>query len=1526
MQKIPQQRFVSRQAVWLVAIATSLISLTGIQAQTQVINESFTGTTMSSNWIVNGSGYTPTLTANNVTGIVDTPGSGYLELTNTAGNLATAAYYNQSFNSAGTTVYASFNYQSFGGTGGTTHGGDGLTFFLFDGSVPFSVGAYGGSIGYAQKTAAGGGGSNINGLSGGYLGIALDAYGNFSAGSEGRVGGLGGTTSPVTESIAVRGPGSGLNGYAFLGGSGTLATALDSATRPSQTTTVQVLLSATNQLTVTLQQGGTSPQTVLQMDLSGYARPDTLKFGFAAGSGAATDNQLINNLVVSTIVASLWKNTSGDGNWTNNNNWNPTVVPTAGSDILLDNSSVTTAQTINTGTAQTIRSLGFDAPFNYTVNNNTLTFDDGSTAGFSGISVTSTHGTGTFTVNSNLAANNAIGIRNNSTSTLNVNGNVALGSNTLTLDGSGTNTSIAGVVSGSGAVVKNDAGTVNLSGANTYSGGTTLNLGTVNANHNSALGSGTVTLAGGTLGSANGATVANNLTLSANSGLSNITTSGILTQTASSTLNMANATQSGAVKLSNSSAAQALTVQVDSGSSTISGVISNGGTAATGNVIKSGTGTLVLSGANTYTGTTTINNGTVQLGASNVLASASSVAIGASGTLDLNKFSQKIGTLSATGGATLDFGAGSSNTFVFGTYNAPASGVLTVNNWNSGTNTLATTLSGQNVNSIYLSGYGNADEAASTSSTIYGNAYKITAAAQTWYYWNGTAGSNFNGTNYWSSTVSPTNTPLSIPTGTAGTLADIGNFNTSVNSSPTISGSQTLGGLRFDSASTQQYNVSGTGTLTMQSSAGSAFIQQQASNAIIGVPNPTQTISVASMVLASNTVLDTTGSHSLTISSNISSSGNRSLTKTGTGGTAILTGKNSYAGGTAINDGTLRMGSSTALGTGTATVASGATLEVGSLVNGTNLSGNNALNIAGAGVGGAGVLHNVSNSNTLSGVITQSQDSTITADAGTSLTLSNTATGLTGSGKNTTFAGSGNISAAYINTGTGGVTVNGANVTYGGGTANTYTGTTTVNSGTLTLSKSVSNGSVLGKLNINGGSVTLGAANQIADSSTVTLAGSGTLNLNGNAETVTALNSSSSAAQVTLGTGALTISGAVNATSTYAGTITGAAGSSLNLIGTGSTYLSANNSGFAGGINVSNGTLNASGSNSALGTGTVSITSQGNLQVQSGISLGNNLSINSTGPNNNGAIENVSGTNTLSGTVTVNGTSRINSDNGSLSLTNTVALGANALSIGGAGSTTLSGALTGNGALTKDGLGSLTLSHASNTFSGSTTVNAGTLNIAAANALNNSASLSIATGATVSLNDVAATVGTISGGGTLNFGSTGSLTLSSGTSTFAGGFTGAGTLTIGSGATFTLGAGFNDANLNIVLAGGTLNLNGTTSTFGNLSITASSVIDFGAASNSVITINNFTASGAGTLNVNNWTNLSDYFYSNNSPGTQGTAPINQVVFNTYTGANTKWISYDHEISPVPEPSTYGALFMAGLLGGGWWMRRRRAQR
>lgn len=1443
-----------------------------------------------------GVGYTPNLTS----GVSDPSGDGWLRLTSTGNNQATSTYYDLAFNAASATVYAKFDYESYGGSGA-----DGITFFLFDGSQTFGVGAFGGSIGYAQKTLAGGGGADISGLSGGYLGVALDEYGNFSAGSEGRVGGLNGTTDRVPDSIGVRGPGQGLDGYAFLGGSGTLPISIDSATRPTDTNTMQVLLSATNQLTVTLQQGGVAPQTVIQMDLSGYARPDTLKFGFSAGTGGATNYHDIRNLNVTTLSANLWSGNAANGLWDSNTNWNPTVVPTVGADILFDNTYVSTSQVIDTGADRNVRSLTFDTASSYTLNHNTLTIDDQGVPGFSGVAVSQTHGTSTNTINSNLALANSIFIRNNASGALDLNGNISAGSNSITLDGFGANTTLAGVISGSGAtVIKNDAGTATLAGANTYTGGTTINLGTLNANHATALGSGAVTLAGGTLGSTNASSVGNTLALTADSGLGQVTTSGTLTQTGGNyTLAMDGATQAGNVNLSNNNTGRTLTVQVDAADSAINGVIANGGTGA-GSLTKTGAGVLTLGGANTYTGTTTIADGTVQLGASNRLADTSAVSIGATGRLNLNGFSDKIGTLTAADGAILNYGSGTgANTFIFGTYSAPASGVMVVNNYESGLDSLASTVASQDVSTIYFSGLGVAIESASLTAMGggYGNAYLITPVEVTGKEWDGSSNSNWSRNPNWTSPGPPSNTQIAVFDSLG-----VGRPNVTVNRNDTIAG------IRFGSGATVDYDLGGDRRLTLTGTL--PYIQQQSAN--------NQTISTTGgLTLDANTVVDITGAGNLTISSAISSTGHNLIRDGAGAGKLILSGDNSgNTGSVYVNTGVVQAAHTNALGTGAATVSAGATLELSGGVSPTN-----AVAIAGSGVGGNGAIRNVSGTNTLSGTVTAVAAAKITADTGTTLNLTGN---LTGSNTTTTLAGAGSINVARITTGSGQVEIAGpGNVTFNGGaTANTYTGLTTVQSGTLTLAKNAGTNAIsTGGLLINGGSVVLGANEQIANGAGVTLAGSGIFNLNGRTETIGQLNGSSTAATTALGGGSLTIAGPNNTNSNYAGIITGSGASSLNVSGTGKVYLTGDNSGFAGTVNVTNGTLNASGSNSALGTGAVNVSSVGNLQVQGDIALANTVSIDGAGTSGNGAIENVTGHNTINGAVTLGGGSRVQSNAGSLTLAGGVTLGSHTLNVGGNGDVSITGTIAGLGGLNKDGAGVLRLG-AANSFTGTTVITNGSIVAEASNVFNNSAALTVGAGGTLSLLTHSQTIGNLGGAGIVDFGTDGRLTLGNGSATFSGSFTGAGELIIGPGASLTLGADFNNSNLTITLAGGSLLLNGTSSTFGTLNVTGNSVLDFGSDSASVFNTGLVTLSPGVNLDVTNWFDMVDYFFADNFPGAtpdvRGEAPQNQISFDGFSNSNTFWQGSDLQITPAPEPATYGLWFLSACLGAVFYRRHR----
>ncbi len=113
---------------------------------------------------------------------------------------------------------------------------------LSDYSVPAVPGAYGGSLGYAQKT-------GIVGFAGGWLGVALDEYGNYQNPTEGRIGGPG----FIRDSVGARGSGSGTTGYNWLGGTTTLNPQIDdnASATPSLGYYYQVIVDARNEPTST---------------------------------------------------------------------------------------------------------------------------------------------------------------------------------------------------------------------------------------------------------------------------------------------------------------------------------------------------------------------------------------------------------------------------------------------------------------------------------------------------------------------------------------------------------------------------------------------------------------------------------------------------------------------------------------------------------------------------------------------------------------------------------------------------------------------------------------------------------------------------------------------------------------------------------------------------------------------------------------------------------------------------------------------------------------------------------------------------------------------------------------------------------------------------------------------------------------------------------------------------------------------------------------------------------------------------
>lgn len=151
-----------------------------------------------------------------------------------------------------------------------------------------------------------------------------------------------------------------------------------------------------------------------------------------------------------------------------------------------------------------------------------------------------------------------------------------------------------------GTVVKNGTGAVSLGNANTYTGGTTVNNGTLNLNNASAIGTGALTLNGGAIGNTSTAPI----TLATN----NVQNwNGDFSFTGPDNLNMG----TGAVTLGGAGTAR--TVTVTAGTLTANAIpVATPGYGLT----KAGSGTLAFGGtaASTIAGTLTVNAGTLQIG------------------------------------------------------------------------------------------------------------------------------------------------------------------------------------------------------------------------------------------------------------------------------------------------------------------------------------------------------------------------------------------------------------------------------------------------------------------------------------------------------------------------------------------------------------------------------------------------------------------------------------------------------------------------------------------------------------------------------------------------------------------------------------------------------------------------------------------------------------------------------------------------------------------------------------------------
>jgi fibronectin-binding autotransporter adhesin len=802
-----------------------------------------------------------------------------------------------------------------------------------------------------------------------------------------------------------------------------------------------------------------------------------------------------------------------------------------------------------------------------------------------------------------------------------------------------------GVISGSGTLTKVTAGTVTLSGANTYTGDTTLAGGTLVAGHATALGNGgSITFTGGTLQYGAGITTDYSSRIADSTSALNINTNG------------QNVTYATALDTSNS-----------------------------GGLVKSGSGTLAFTAANTYTGGTTVSGGTLQLGTGGSVAG--NISLGSGTTLAFNRTDTTTHANTISGsGALAKSGAGAvvltgTNSYQGGT--TLSAGVLELGSADAIGTTGTLTLGGGTLRFTSANTTDYSARFATGNGQLYNldtNGEDVTLATALT-----SSGGSLTKSGAGTLTLTGANTYNSGTTVSAGTL-QVGNggstgllagsvsiasggtlaFNRTGNYTVSTGAITNAGSLTFAGGGvvTLNTNLSGTGTTTL--SAGTLQVDSGGS--------------ITTAVVNHGVLAFTTADFPSGVIS-----GTGSVTKSGAG-TVTFSANNTYEGGTTVSAGTLRVGNggaTGAVGTGDISVASGATLEFnrsGTLAYGGVISGDGTVAKAGAGTVVLTADHSYTGGTTVSGGILQ------LGNGGTAGSISGNIT----NNATVAFNRSDDLTYAGVISGSGSLTKSGAGILTLTG-ANTYNTGTSVTAGTLRVGDGGTTGSVASSINVgSGAALVFDRSNDVTYASTISASGTFTK----------------------AGAGTLTLTGENN---------------------------------FAGGATVSAGTvrIGAGGSVGGIGNSNVSVASGASLEFnRSGnVTYGGALTGDGSLVKSGAGTLILLGSSSLAGNSTVTGgTLQIGDVVEIINDTTTGAFAGNVDLAAGTGlvifrheNYTHAGAITGDGALTVKGYngpGVVTLS-GNNSHTGGTTVEGRTLVLGSAGALGSTGAISLTNGGTL---------------------------------------------------------------------------------------------------------------------------------------------------------------------------------------------------
>jgi autotransporter-associated beta strand protein len=505
----------------------------------------------------------------------------------------------------------------------------------------------------------------------------------------------------------------------------------------------------------------------------------------------------------------------------------------------------------------------------------------------------------------------------NGNTTIDIDGDVDLGANTLTFqtDGSRGGNRIDGAISGTGGLIKTSGNTLVLSGANLYTGTTTVDAGTLRfTNQNSLYNSNSANWTAAKINVLSGASLALNVDSAGSSGFTSTSLDTLL-----GNISVANSASEGL----QAGAVIGIDTGTATGSSFTQGNSITDSTGVSGGAItlnKLGAGTLVLDKANTHTGNTIISAGAINAQHANALGgTAGTTTVASNAALILQggiSFAAEPLTLTAsTSGSTLLRNASGNNTWT-GPITTTVGGTSFLTRIESQADllTVSGSITGTSSNSLVFQGAGNI--------TVSG---QITGAAGL------ISGSNGAGVRTLSNDANDYTGATGVSGGTlaftsiadGGVASALGAATTST--AINLGSSTTSGTLKYvgtavgGHSSDRVVNLNGTtGNGTIEASGSGPLVLTSGVTAAGG--------GVKTLTLAGTN----SGNNSIGAISEASALSAVSVTKSGSG-TWTMTGTSGYTGTTDIDEGKLIINGNISTSTLT-TVASGATIGGGGTV------------------------------------------------------------------------------------------------------------------------------------------------------------------------------------------------------------------------------------------------------------------------------------------------------------------------------------------------------------------------------------------------------------------------------------------------------------------------------------------------------------------------------------------------------------------------------------------------------------------